>query len=275
MSSDNNSGHMPELLNGGAAATDYLWVDIRGKSFGDRSVFGELQFSVKKRDFVSVLAPSGAGKTTLLRLIAGLDTDYDGEIYVSGKLVMGPGLDRGMVFQESRLLPWLSAQGNVSFALPERASREERQRRTRQILELVGLSGSSQLLPHQLSGGMERRVALARALVNLPQILLLDEPFSSLDLSMRWSLQTEVAAIHAREELTTILVTHDVDEALFLSDRVVVLSGAPARITDEVRVAFPRVRERSDSAYQVERRRLLDAVLQGYLTSRPGSPVIR
>lgn len=256
-----NQDGMRETAHTNTAASVYLQVNIRQKAFtSGLPVLGELQFNVKRQEFISILAPSGAGKTTLLRLIAGLDTDYAGEIYASGKQVTGPGLDRGVVFQESRLLPWLTAESNVSFALPESAGREERSSRTKHILEVVSLSSSRNLLPHQLSGGMERRVALARALVNLPGILLLDEPLSALDLFIRYTLQNEIAAIHSREGLTSILVTHDVDEAIFLSDRILVLSGTPTRITDEVHVAFPRLRERSDSAYHSERRRLLNSI---------------
>jgi sulfonate transport system ATP-binding protein len=243
-----------------------LQVNIRHKEFpSSPPVLGKIKFNVKRREFVSILAPSGAGKTTLLRLIAGLDTNYVGEIYASGKRVIGPGLDRGIIFQESRLLPWLTAEANIAFALPESASRAERTRRTKHILEVVSLSNSRHLLPYQLSGGMERRVALARALVNLPEILLLDEPLSALDLSIRYALQNEIAALHSREELTTILVTHDVDEAIFLSDRIIVLGGNPTSIIGELCVTFPRLRERSDSAYISERKKLMEAVLRGHM----------
>lgn len=241
-----------------------LQVQISRKRFpSGRVVFNDLRFDVREREFVSIVAPSGCGKTTLLRMIAGLDTDFLGAIVGPAGRVTGPGLDRGIVFQESRLLPWLTVEGNVSFALPKGLGRIERARRVNELLKVVHLSDSKRLLPYQLSGGMERRVALARALANLPAVLLLDEPLSSLDLSIRRSLQDEIAAIHSRERLTTILVTHDVDEALFLSDRIIVMSGSPARVIDELRVAHPRARVRSDSAYALERQRLIDAVLIG------------
>lgn len=239
----------------------FIDVDLRSKAYGSGpSVLGNLRFRVRRREFVSVLAPSGAGKTTLLRLIAGLDRDYLGDIHVSGRPVTGPGLDRGVVFQESRLLPWLSAEANIAFALPDATPAKERAERTTNILHVVSCYESRHLLPHQLSGGMERRVALARALVNIPTILLLDEPLSALDMSMRHALQDEIAAVHAREQLTSVLVTHDVDEALFLSDRIFILSGSPARITNELPVAFPRDRKCPDNAS--ERRAVLDAIMR-------------
>jgi sulfonate transport system ATP-binding protein len=242
-----------------------LQIDIQHKSFGNGpAILGGLQFNVKEGEFVSVVAPSGAGKTTLLRLIAGLDVDFDGQIHASGTQISGPGVDRGMVFQESRLLPWLTAEANVAFALPENVNPKERESRTRHVLDIVRLWPFRKLLPYQLSGGMERRVALARALVNLPRILLLDEPLSSLDLPIRYALQNEIAAIHIREKLTTILVTHDVDEAIFLSNRVLVLSGSPAHISHEICVTYPQQRDRMDTLYLAERKKLLDALMQGH-----------
>ncbi|MFM8274775.1 MAG: ABC transporter ATP-binding protein [Gemmata sp.] len=240
-----------------------LRVAVRRKAYaGGPAVLGGLEFTVDRGEFVTLLGSSGCGKTTLLRLIAGLDTDYDGEITVAGVPVRGPGPDRGVVFQESRLLPWLTAEQNVAFALPAGVPRAERARRVAQILELVHLSAAARAWPHQLSGGMEKRVALARGLVNLPAVLLLDEPLAAVDLSVRFALQEEVARVHDRERLTTLLVTHDVDEAVHLSDRVLVVGGRPARVTEEVRIDLPRPRSRSAAAVLALRQSVAELVLE-------------
>ena len=242
--------------------SEALLVRVRGKKYpSGSSVLNSIEFSVRKGEILSILGPSGGGKTTLLRLIAGLDTDFDGEIYASGKLVTGPGRDRGMVFQESRLLPWLTVQSNVEFALPATVGREEKQKRAQQVLDLVGLYQAKQLLPYQLSGGMEKRVALARALANLPTMLLLDEPFSAVDLTARYVLQDEISKIHEQEGLTTIVVTHDIDEAIYMSNRVLILKGFPAKIRDEIQIEVPRPRRRTDSILAEARQKVFESII--------------
>lgn len=212
-------------------------------------VLENLRFDVSRREIVSFLGPSGCGKTTLLRLIAGLDLAYDGRISVDGALVRGPGARVGVVFQEARLLPWLNVARNIAFALPNRTPRAVRERRIDEVIELVGLAGSRRSWPGELSGGMEKRVGLARALANPPQVLLMDEPFSALDVVSKFDLHDKVAEAHERARLTTVLVTHDIDEAIYLSDRIALLSASPATIVKEYRVSSARPRSRtSDEA---------------------------
>ncbi|MBN1859725.1 ABC transporter ATP-binding protein [Candidatus Bipolaricaulota bacterium] len=205
---------------------------------------------VRRGKFLTILGPSGCGKTTLLRMLAGLDRQDDGSIEVWGK---PPGEDdrTAFVFQESRLLPWFDVRANVRLALrtPDRESKKEAPFFVDKALELVGLDDDFRgAWPHQLSGGMSKRVALARALVNRPKLLLLDEPFVALDTPVRHSLQAELRRIHDGQQMTTILVTHDVEEAVYLSDIVLVLSPMPSRMVDKIAIglAKPRHRDRDD-----------------------------
>ncbi len=220
-----------------------------------------LHFEVEKRAFVTLLGPSGCGKSTLLRLIAGLDTDYVGTISLDGETIRGPGPDRGIVFQESRLLPWFTVEQNVAFALPPGTDMQHRQSRIDHVLRLVDLVPFRKAWPHQLSGGMEKRVALARALVNIPSLLLLDEPFSALDTFTKYGLQDELARLHAMERTTTVLITHDIDEAVYLSDLVAVLASSPATIRTICPVPLPRPRLRTSQAFGQLRAEILNRVL--------------
>jgi len=212
-------------------------------------------------EFISVVGTSGCGKSTLLRLLVGLDGDYEGDILVGGARVEGTSLDRGIVFQEHRLFPWLTIEQNVALGLESSAwTQSEKARAVDEHLELVGLSGFKRAYPHQLSGGMAQRAAIARGLVNRPGILLLDEPFGALDALTRAKLQQELQRIWQEEKITMILVTHDVEEAVFLGDRVVVLEPRPGRIKRVVPVSAPRPRSRTDH----EIKALVDEV-RGYL----------
>ncbi|WP_437533794.1 ABC transporter ATP-binding protein [Sorangium sp. So ce726] len=212
-------------------------------------------------EFISVVGTSGCGKSTLLRLLVGLDGDYEGDILVGGARVEGTSLDRGIVFQEHRLFPWLTIEQNVALGLESSAwTQSEKARAVDEHLELVGLSAFKRAYPHQLSGGMAQRAAIARGLVNRPGILLLDEPFGALDALTRAKLQQELQRIWQEEQITMILVTHDVEEAVFLGDRVVVLEPRPGRIKHVVPVSAPRPRSRTDH----EIKALVDEV-RGYL----------
>jgi sulfonate transport system ATP-binding protein len=194
-----------------------------------------------------VLGSSGCGKSTLLRLIAGLDTDYSGEIVVAGERVRDTSLERGIVFQDHRLFPWLTASQNILAALRNAPlSSQQKREAVAEHIALVGLNGFENAYPHQLSGGMAQRVAIARGLVNRPRVLLLDEPFGALDALTRGRLQNELQRIWEHERITMILVTHDVDEALYLGDRVVTMAPRPGRIKRIVEVGLPRPRERHD-----------------------------
>jgi sulfonate transport system ATP-binding protein len=222
-------------------------------------VLRDVSLSVRPGEFVAIVGASGCGKSTLLRLILGLDTDYEGDIRLEGERVRKPGLDRGIVFQEHRLLPWLTAAGNVAAALRRSGlPAQERARLVTEHLALVGLSSFANAWPSQLSGGMSQRVAIARALVNRPRFLLLDEPLGALDALTRLRLQDELARIVEAEKSTVMLVTHDVDEAVFLADRIVVLEPHPGRVARIVNIDLARERDRSAPAFV----RLRDEVLE-------------
>lgn len=225
------------------------------------TIFLGLSFHVWKKEFISIIGPSGCGKTTLLRMIAGLDNDYEGHIHIDGRSVVSPSGNRGLVFQESRLLPWYRVEKNISFALPTDFPEKERSHRISEILKLVGLSDFSRAWPFQLSGGMQKRVALARALVNLPKILLLDEPFSALDTFIKYKLQENLEKIHAESELTTLLVTHDIDEAVYLSDRILLLPPNPEKDISLFDVQLPRPRIRTSPGFVKMRSTLLSNIL--------------
>jgi sulfonate transport system ATP-binding protein len=231
-----------------ATAASNLVIEGLNKSYkvnsGDVIALQGIDLTIHEGEFVSIVGSSGCGKSTLLRIIAGLENGYSGEVKIGGRRIAGPGLDRGMVFQEHRLIPWLTVEQNVAFGLN---SMENGQRDTvvREHLELVGLAGFAKALPHQLSGGMSQRVAIARALVNNPQLLLLDEPFGSLDALTKIQMQQEILRIWEVERTTMVLVTHDIDEAIFLGDRVVIMSSRPGTVKKILPVHLPRPRDRS------------------------------
>jgi NitT/TauT family transport system ATP-binding protein len=203
-----------------------------------------LSLSVRANEFVSVIGPSGCGKSTFLRIVAGLDRPTSGEILVSGNKVTGPGADRGMVFQEYALLPWKTTEANIEFGLRLKGmDRAQRQQITQRFVDLVGLTGFEKKYPHQLSGGMRQRAAVARVLANNPTVLLMDEPFAAVDAMTRQRLQEELTAITTLEQTTVLFITHAIEEAVFLSDRVVALSGRPGRIVADLVIDLPRPRK--------------------------------
>jgi len=221
-----------------------VFVDAAG---GRVVAFQDVSVAVYRSEFVSIVGPSGCGKSTFLRIVAGLDRPTSGEVRAAGHKVEGPGAERGMVFQEYALLPWKTTRANVEFGpLLNRVPRAERERIARHFIELVGLKGFEDKYPHQLSGGMRQRAAVARSLANDPAILLMDEPFAAVDAMTRQRLQEELAALTASQSTTVLFVTHSIDEAVFLSDRVIVLSGHPGRVIADVPVDFPRPRLWSD-----------------------------
>ncbi|SRR6266571_3615469 len=204
----------------------------------------DIDLTIGAGEFVAIVGASGCGKSTLLRIIAGLENGFQGSIRLGYAPVAGPGLDRGMVFQEHRLIPWLTVEKNVAFGLNGREN-GEKERIVREHLELVGLAGFARAYPHQLSGGMAQRVAIARALVNQPKLLLLDEPFGALDALTKIQMQQEILRIWEVERTTMVLVTHDIDEAIYLGDRVVVMSNRPGTVKKVLPVDLPRPRDRS------------------------------
>jgi sulfonate transport system ATP-binding protein len=236
-----------------------LVVSELRKRYGDLPVIGGLNLDVAPSEIVAVIGPSGCGKSTLLRLVAGLDTHYRGEIRVGDQLVCGPHPAVGLVFQEPRLFPWLTVADNVAFGLRERDGSRARDL-VRDALASVELADFATALPKQLSGGMAQRVALARALVTEPQVLLLDEPFNALDAFTRMRLQDHLLAAWKRYQPTLLLVTHELDEAVYLADRVVLLGERPGRVIDVIPVAPPRPRDRRDPTLAALRVALLEAL---------------
>ncbi|MGF6653045.1 sulfonate transport system ATP-binding protein [Paraburkholderia youngii] len=224
----------------------------------DLLVLDDISLDIQAGEFISVLGASGCGKSTLLRLVAGLDTDYRGDISVDGERVRDTSLERGIVFQDHRLFPWLTASQNILAALRNAPlSPQQKRDAVAEHIGLVGLQGFEHAYPHQLSGGMAQRVAIARGLVNRPRVLLLDEPFGALDALTRARLQNELQRIWESERITMILVTHDVDEAIHLGDRVVTMAPRPGRIKRITHVGLPRPRERSDPRFVRLREQIL------------------
>jgi NitT/TauT family transport system ATP-binding protein len=207
-------------------------------------VLRNIRFEAAAGEFVAIIGPSGCGKTTLLRMLHGLEPASSGAILVSGKRVTRPSKSSAMVFQQFNLFPWLTAAQNVAFGLEvARFPAAECRERALQLVHLVGLDGFSDHYPHELSGGMQQRVGIARALALDPEILLLDEPFGALDAITREQLQREIADILARSTKTVVFITHNMDEAIFFSDRILVMGSRPGRILEEVRVELPRPRK--------------------------------
>jgi sulfonate transport system ATP-binding protein len=246
-------------------------LDIRGvgkqyasahAAAGILQVLENIDLVIPSGRFVSIVGASGCGKSTLLRLILGLDTDYEGVIQLDGRPISGTGRERGIVFQDHRLFPWLTVEQNIATGLRNADfTATEKKRLVAEHIALVGLHGFEKSYPHQISGGMAQRVAIARGLVNRPRVLLLDEPFGALDALTRSRMQNELQRIWQKEKITMVLVTHDVDEAVFLSDQIVVMQPRPGRIRRTVAVDLPHPRNRSDPRFI----RLRDDVLSDFL----------
>ncbi len=220
-----------------------LAIQHLGKMFGDLRALDDINLTVARGEFISVVGPSGCGKTTFLRIVAGLEPASMGEVLLDGRVVRDPGGDRGFVFQTDNLLPWRTVFANaiIGREVAGQVGPAERQR-TMELLKLVGLEGFEQYHPRQLSGGMRQRVNLARALAIDPEILLMDEPFSSLDAQTREIMQTELMRIWEAGRKTVLFVTHQIDEAVFLSDRVLVFARRPGRLLESVEIELPRPR---------------------------------
>lgn len=246
-----------------SARTAQPKVSISGlnKSFGTVQALSGIDLELYDNEFVSVVGASGCGKSTLLSIIAGLMDLTNGSVAVDGREVDGPGRDRGVVFQGFSLLPWLTAQGNVEFALRnDPLTRTARAAVAREHLALVGLNGFENSFPNQLSGGMQQRVAIARSLSYKPEILLMDEPFGALDALTRREMQGLLTSVWEQHKLTVMMITHDIEEAIITSDRVIVMSRRPGRIRAELNVPLERPRQAS-MTNAPEYRELFDTIL--------------
>ncbi|TMJ86113.1 MAG: ABC transporter ATP-binding protein [Alphaproteobacteria bacterium] len=220
-----------------------LQISRLGKSFGELQALRDINLAIERGEFIAVVGPSGCGKTTFLRIVAGLEPASSGEVELDGRAVKRPGGDRGFVFQTDNLLPWRTVFANaiIGREVAGRVGPAER-RRTLELLKLVGLEGFENYHPRQLSGGMRQRVNLARALAIDPQVLLMDEPFSSLDAQTREIMQTELMRIWEAGRKTVLFVTHQIDEAVFLADRVLVFARRPGRLRESVAIELARPR---------------------------------
>ncbi len=214
--------------------------------------------TINPGEFVSIVGPSGCGKTSLLRLIVGLETPTSGTISLDGQKITGTSCERGLVFQEPTLFPWLNVYHNVASGLVARKVYKENKEDVDEFIKLVGLSGFEKSYPHQLSGGMAQRVALARALLNRPKVLLLDEPLGALDAFTRMQMQDEILRIWKERQTTMILITHDVDEAIYMSDRIIILTPRPGKIQESMPVKIGRPRARNNPAFLGLRSKILE-----------------
>lgn len=239
----------------------------KNRSYTTTHALEDVSLEVEDGEFIAIIGASGCGKSTLLRMIDGLDFPTTGEIRLRGEIVTGPGPDRGVVFQQPSLLPWRTVQSNIEFGLEcNGVPAAERARRAAQYIELVGLGGFEKHYPSQLSGGMQQRVGLARAYAVDPGILLLDEPFGALDAQTRVVLQTELERVWRAEQKTTVLITHDMEEAVYLADRVIVMGNRPGRVTDIVEVPFARPRDealRASAEFGALKQRLWRSLQRG------------
>ena len=227
-------------------------LSVRGlqKAFGPAGhrhvIFNDLSFDIRRRELITIIGPSGCGKSTFIRIAAGLDEATGGEILLDGQPIHGPGPDRGMVFQGYTLFPWLTVKQNVMFGLEMQGkSAVEAEATAREWLEMVGLSRFEESYPHELSGGMKQRVAIARALANEPRVLIMDEPFGALDALTRAKMQAYLLQIWRKVDVTILFITHDLDEAIHLADRILVLKPHPGQVQELIEVPVPRPRHSS------------------------------
>ena len=246
--------------------SEFLKVENLGKAYGAEPVFEGVNFSLSEGEFVCIIGHSGCGKTTILNALAGLETASTGHVFMDGREVVAPGLDRGVVFQGHALMPWLSVRENIAFAVRSKWPQWPRAQVAAQVeryVNLVGLGAALDKKPSQLSGGMKQRVGIARAFAIEPRMLLLDEPFGALDALTRGTIQEELLRICAQTRQTVFMITHDVDEAILLADRILLMSNGPrARVAEIVRNTMPRDRQRAtlhhDPQYYRLRNHLVD-----------------
>lgn len=252
-------------INESESHSVHVQVDSVSKQYpgatGPVHALESASFDVFDGEFVCIVGPSGCGKTTLFRIIAGLEAETSGGVFLGGRRVEGPTADMGVVFQEYHLFPWRTVRGNVAFGLEKRdVPAAKRRERVDELIDLVGLDGFAESYPKELSGGMKQRVAIARALAADPGLLLMDEPFGAVDAQTREMLQTELLEIWERTGKTVLFVTHDIEEAVKLADRIVVMAREPGRVEEIIDVDLPRPRSRSDADFGDYYERILDLI---------------
>lgn len=241
----------------------HLEISNINKTFKNENTFNHvldnISLTVEKGQFVSLLGPSGCGKTTLLTIIAGFQQADSGEVLVEGKKVTKPGPDRSFVFQNYALFPWMTVGDNIMFPMKQQGmKKEERERRLKELLRLAHLEGNEKLFPHQISGGMKQRTAVVRALACQPELLLMDEPLGAVDFQMRQLLQEELEYIVINAKTTAVMVTHDVEEAIYMSDRVIVMSRNKGKILEDMSIDMQRPRDRKSERYHKYKETLTD-----------------
>lgn len=240
-------------------------IDNISKSFKNNKtinkVLENINFEVKQGEFISLLGPSGCGKTTLLTIIAGFKESDAGNIFVGDNKVTKPGADRGFVFQNYALFPWMTVEKNIMYPMKQQGvSKDKRKERLEELLKMAKLEGKEKLYPSQLSGGMKQRVAVIRAIACKPQVILLDEPLGAVDFQMRKILQQELEEIFMNDKTTAIMVTHDVEEAVYMSDRVIVMSTDKGKIIDDIKIDLPRPRNRESEIYSEYKDKLTESL---------------
>lgn len=232
-----------------------IYYDTTGKQ---TVALHDVDLDIRSGEFITFIGPSGCGKTTLLRLIAGLDSPQSGVLKIEGQPIDKPSHERGFVFQQAALFPWKTVEENIAIGLKARKVFKQRSRYIKDYIELIGLTGFEKAYPHEISGGMAQRVAIARALINEPKVLLLDEPLGALDAFTRIELQNTIRQIWEKTGTTIVLVTHDVDEAVFLSNRIAVMTARPGQINEIINVNLKLKRDRNDDDFIILRRRVLE-----------------
>jgi NitT/TauT family transport system ATP-binding protein len=263
----------PKVLARAASAAPTLQPALQSRDlcmkYGDRTVLDHIDIAVADGEFLCIVGPSGCGKTTLLRLFAGLVRPTAGDIIAEGKKVLGPSRERAIVFQDygRSLLPWRSVWANVALAFEAQGiSRSERRARAYALLERMGLTAHGELFPGQLSGGMQQRVQIARCLAQEPRVLLMDEPFGALDAMTRQTLQDEIARLAGEHRITIVFITHDLEEAIYLGDRVVALAANPGRVVETIEVGLARPRDqlttREEPRFLAHRHRLFQLLVE-------------
>lgn len=236
-----------------------VYIQVAEKSFQveqrKKLVLNQIDLTIQEGDFLTVIGPSGCGKSTLLKIVAGLDTDYSGAVHVKDRKIVKPGIAQGFIFQEHRLFPWMTVEQNIAAELS--LKNPDVRRKVDEMLEIVRLKGYEKAYPNEISGGMSQRVAIARALIRNPEILLLDEPFGALDAFTRQHLQDVLVDIWQRKKITMILVTHDIDEAIYLGTDIAILRANPGELQKLVPVDLGYPRARTGPSYQSVRRKVL------------------